>query len=206
MPQYKANNEHRYWMVQQVWESLSDRSVYSRLGDLELSQIKEFLPPSPKTVMEVGCGLGRGSINLNWHYDDPSILWLLGDKNGDVERNTGALGADEVYNDLAATSSFCLLNDMTNFTTFSMHDGWELACPPVDLLVSFCSFGVHVPIEDSIDKLIALSSRDVTMIFGVREPYSEDSFRDKFKEVIFRRHAQEPPFPHQNWLVLRGVK
>lgn len=206
MPEYKAYPEHRYWMVQQVWESLSDRSVYSRLGEFELSQMKEFLPPNPKTVLEIGCGLGRGSINLNWHYNDPNIFWVLGDKTEDVTVNTGQFGANEAYNDLRATESFCALNGLTNFSVLSMHEGWELSTHPVDLVVSFCSFGVHVPIESVMDKLLRLASPDVTMIFGTREYYDETSFADKFKEVIFRRQPHENPFPHQNWLVLRGVK
>ncbi len=209
---YKANEEHRYYMVQQVWEALHDLRVYSELSEFEHQQVWDVLPEAPANIMDLGCGMGRAGIRLAWHYQDvghaPHVVFA--DSTGDSgisTRNTGAWGADEVYNDLALTASFVVLNDVKDFRTFDTRkDNWA-NLPVLDLVTSRCAFGMHQPLEPVMERLLAASARDVVMIFGVRDDhYDGRSFAHLFDEVQYRRQEPIPPFPRQDWLILKGKK
>lgn len=109
---YKHNQEHLYLLLDQVWEAKEehggDLTVYDGLAPYEVSQIKEFLPEDPKVIWEMGAGLGRGSIYLNyWYGAKKSRRWYLFDRNGFSERNTGAFNPkeDEYYNDFMLGAS-----------------------------------------------------------------------------------------------------
>ena len=59
----------------QVPEILSNTDVYERLSKLEYDMVQDVLG-SPSHVLEMGCGLGRMSVFLNWQLKDSSIKWL----------------------------------------------------------------------------------------------------------------------------------
>ncbi len=211
---YKFNDEHLFWTREQVWESDEKYGgtiqVYNDLAPYEVSQIDEYLPyPEDVTnILEFGAGLGRGSVYLKyWTY--PNARFILADRDGSSKENTGAFKPkeDEYYCDFEATKSFCRLNGMDNFAMFDTEkDDWR-QLPKFDFIFSFCSLGMHVPIERYIDQLLEVSDPHVTMIFGTRHAgYNDKSFSDKFEEVIFKPSKGLAPFPLENWLILRGKK
>lgn len=212
---YKFNHEHLSRAEDQVWESKEEYgglSVYDELAPYEYNQIIEFIPHDlgkGYPVYEMGAGLGRGSIYFNHRFHNPNIRYILCDRDGFSERNTGAFNPkeDEYYNDFELTKSFCKLNGMTNFGLFDTEkDDWS-ALPKTEFIFSFCSFGMHVALERYMDRLISISKENVTMIFGTRHAgYNDKSFSDKFKEVIFKPSRGDTKFPIENWLILRGLK
>jgi SAM-dependent methyltransferase len=206
---YKYLPEHRYFMAQQLWESSHDLTIYTRQSFHEFDEIQPFLPENPKVVMDLGCGLGRMGVFLSQAvYKDPEAFYLFADATGDVDQNTGNFGAGEIYNDLALTASFAELNGVKRFTVFNTlkENFRDIVIGPFDLIISVCSFGVHVPIDPYLEDLITLLAPGGTMIFGVREHYDEGSFNGRFREHHFRRVPQEAQYAHQNWLVLRDPK
>src|SRR5665213_3358023 len=142
---YKFSPRHVPFMKEQIWEARHDLGVYSDLAVFEFSQFEGHIG-APKTVLEVGCGLGRGSIFLNHLLHDDDTLFVLADRTG-YTSNSGAFNpeVDEFYNDLELTADFCQQNGIKKFRTFDTEvDDWA-TLPKADLIFSLCSFGMHVP-------------------------------------------------------------
>lgn len=204
---YKYNDDHLVYMKEQIWEAKTDLTVYDRLGAFEFEQIEPYLG-TPKNVLEVGCGLGRGTIFLNHLLGDDTVNYTLADRTG-YTTNTGQYmpQQDEFYNDLKLTKSFCELNNVKNIQTFDTElNDWS-SLPKFDLIFSLCSFGMHVSIKRYMERLKSVSASDTTMIFGTRQAgYNQSSFADEFEEVIFTQIPRQRPFPREDWLILKNPK
>lgn len=204
--EYKYNDQHYEWMMEQQWEAREfGVKYYHELAVHEWNQIHQYLG-HPKTVLELGCGLGRSSVYVNYLLQDDSIQYILADRDGRTT-NTGAFNPvqDEFYNDLEQTEDFCKLNGIKNVMTFDTEDDWS-KLPKVDFVLSTCSFGMHVPIERYIERILSVTEANCTLVFGTRSPtYGPNSFRNLFEEVIFQPGINRmPEFPLENWLILRN--
>ena len=197
------------WMKEQVFEAKEDLSIYEELTEFEHSQYEPFLPSAASTVMDLGSGLGRGAVRLHTRYKNASFI--CADRNGSSNENLGILyqhgGGNEFYNDLELTREFCQLNGIKNISVFDTEvDDWS-SLPQLDLIVSRCSFGFHLPIDKYLDKLIAASSSDVTMIFGMNGLYVHtDHWSSTFREVYHVETPEDKRFPYQKWLIFKGLK
>jgi len=207
---YKYSEAQLVYMKEQIWEARLDLDLYNNLSLYEFIQIEQYLG-NPKTVLEVGCGLGRGSIFLNHLLKDDKIKYILADRSG-YTNNGGSYNPDkdEFYNDLILTEDFCKNNGIKNIRTFDTElDDWT-SLSKVDLIFSLCSFGMHVSIERYIDRLMATANDSCTMIFGTRNAngsqYDENSFKDLFETVIYIPTDHQTPFPHENWLILKNPR
>lgn len=204
---YKFSARHLPFMKEQIWEAKDNLDVYSRLSAFEFDQFQQHIG-RPGIVLEVGCGLGRGTIYLN-HLLQVDGLYILADRTG-YTTNVGAFNpeVDEFYNDLELTQDFCRLNGVRNTMTFDTELGDWRSLPQADLIFSLCSFGMHVRIERYIDRLLSVSKPSTTMIFGTRHPsYGPHSFADRFDEVVFTPGADTRGiFPNENWLILKRPK
>lgn len=202
---YKYSDAHFVYMMEQIWEAKSNADVYNDLSVYEFEQFEQHIG-HPKTVLEVGCGMGRGSIFLNHLLKDDTVQYTLADRTG-YTKNTGAYNPheDEFYNDLSLTESFCKLNGIKNVSTFNTEESdWD-SLQPADLIFSLCSFGMHVSIARYIDRLISVAKPQSTMIFGTRNPvYGPTSFKDRFEEVIFLPSPKVTKFPVEDWLILKN--
>lgn len=207
--EYKYADEHIPWMKEQVWECRPDLRIYSQLSAWEHAQVEDLVPAAPKTVMDLGCGLGRAAIYLDQVvYKDSSIFYVLADRDGMTPTNTGAWGALEYYNKLDLTESFARLNGMRNFITFETNDESWTPLPKFDFITSRYAFGVHQPIEPYLEKLLEHCTDDVTLLLGTRDGhYSNASPFDRyFKTVVNRTGARQNPFPAEDWLYAKDLK
>ncbi|HWY35108.1 MAG TPA: hypothetical protein VNX68_10715 [Nitrosopumilaceae archaeon] len=192
-------------MKDQIWECKDNIDVYSTLSEFEHEQIKNYVPIQPVTVLDLGCGLGRASIYLNYILNRSDIHYILADTTGDTEI-TGGWDKQEFYNKMDLTASFCTLNNLLNIGLFdTQRSDWD-SLSNIDYVMSRCAFGMHFPIESIMDKLLKITTPNVTMIFGTRNRavYSHESFKDLFKEVYFIEQEKQEPYPQQDWLILKG--
>ena len=209
--QYKYKKWHLDLMKEQVWEAKEEIDIYSRLSEREHIQIKDFLPVAPKVVVDLGGGLGRGAIHLNKYYRNPLIKYFILDRDGETG-NTGAFDPkeDEYYNDFEVAEDFCKTNGLFNVVLFDTEkENWNIL-PKADLIVSRCSFGMHVSIERYIDRILSICASRAVCIFGTRGGgYGPDSFADRFEKVDFipdLEWQEDKTFPMQNWLILSNPR
>lgn len=203
---YKYDPVHEYYMKEQIWECKSDITIYAKLSEYEYESYKDYIG-KPHTVLDLGCGIGRVSIYLNQILNDATVHYILLDTTGNTF-NLGRWDMDEYYNDLSVTKSFAELNGLINFEIFESLSGDWGQLKDIDLVISCCSFGMHVPIERYMDKLLAATTPNCTMIFGTRNRglYSENSFNALFDTVTFLRRELQEPFPQEDWLILQNKK
>ena len=204
---YTWTDRHEPLMCEQQWEAKNDLTRYGDVAAFEFPQFAEHLG-TPKIVMDIGCGLGRGAVYLNYLLGG-GVHFILADRHGRTG-NSGAFNPveDEYYNDLDLTADFCRLNGLTGFRTFDTEkDDWA-GLPRVDLILSLCSLGMHVPIERYLDRMISISKPETVMIFGVRELcYRAPPFADRFQETVYIPGLESGNrFPSESWLVLKGPK
>lgn len=193
-------------MKEQIWQARINIDIYNQLSVHEFTQIEKYLG-TPKTVLEVGCGLGRGSIFLNHLLKDDTVEYILADRTG-YTTNTGAYmpKVDEFYNDLNLTADFCTTNGIKNVKTFDTEqDDWA-NLPKVDLIFSLCSFGMHVSIDRYLDRLLSVSKPTTTMIFGVSVGTVSEDNKSKFNETLFIKGQHTRKFPREDWLILKNPK
>lgn len=215
---YKTKPEHLGYINKQITEVHDDLETYSAISEFEYEGYKNFLPNQPKRIMDLGCGLGRVAIYLNAVLQNPDIHYILADTTLDNgHRGLWDAPNGEFYNDLALTKSFVQLNGMTNFETFDvLHEDWD-KLRDIDLIISCCSVGTHVPIERTLSNLLKVASNDCTMIFGIRNwnifsgdknemasNYSQNSFREWFQETYYVSIPHLPPMPQEDWLILKN--
>lgn len=211
--EYKYQPRHIPFMKEQIWEAKQDISIYSEVGYHEFTQIGQFIDTNLQTVIEVGCGLGRGSIFLNNILKNDNVKYIMADRTG-YTQNTGDFNPtnDEFYNDLVLTKDFCELNGINNVSTFDTEiDDWE-QLPRADLIFSLCSFGMHVSIDRYMERLLSVAKPTSTMIFGIRNAngtsgtggnYTTQSFDTLFEEVLLIKGQYIPHLPYEDWLILR---
>ena len=204
---YKFNDVFLKYMHEQIWEAKEDLDIYHNLAQIEFSNFYKFIG-TPKNVLEVGSGLGRGTIYLNHLLKDDTVSYTLADRTG-YTKNTGAFNPkeDEYYNDLELTKEFCKLNDVKNVEVFDTElNDWN-GLKKFDLIFSLCSFGMHVKIERYMQRLLSVSKKSTTMIFGVRHgSYTCQSFANEFDDVLYFVDNSGKNLTRENWLILRNPK
>jgi len=170
----------------QVTQITKDSDFYETISKSEYKAISRHID-NPKTVLDMGCGLGRMSVYLNWMLRDDSIHYILADStSGRIPEKVryGWNPDSGFYNDLKETFDFCRLNGLNNFETFDLKEQKLDTLNDVDLVMSFLSVGFHYPIELYMNKLLEISSPKCVMIFGVRkEKYNIESFKSIFSDI-----------------------
>jgi len=154
---------------------------YTKMCESEFETFKEHIK-RPKVVLDLGCGLGRMSIYMNWILNDSDTHYILCDStNKDVVSiSYGWKPQYSFYSNLEKAEQLCKLNGLVNFEVIDIKSLSKLK--NIDLVMSFLSVGFHYPIEDYIDTLMDITTQDCEMIFGVRKgKYNENSFSSKFK-------------------------
>ena len=170
----------------QVTQIEKDSDFYETMSESEYKTIATRIK-QPKKILELGCGLGRMSVFLNWMLRDDKAQYILADSTPDRIPEKVRYGWDPdsgFYNDLAETFDFCRLNGLNNFETFDLKEHKLEKLSNIDLVMSFLSVGFHYPIEMYMDTLYEITSPSCMMVFGVRRgKYNIESFKHMFSDV-----------------------
>ncbi len=155
----------------------TDRSRISALYENDMKKeylsIKDSLPKTCSSVLDIGCGVAGIDVFLNRHYQDqPSVFYLL-DKTS-VEKsvfyNFSSTGA--FYNSLDIAKKVLLLNGIPEKSVHLLeaNDDHNIEMDgSVDLVISLISWGFHYPVETYLDKVYTLLNNDGSMIIDVRK-------------------------------------
>jgi SAM-dependent methyltransferase len=161
-----------------LWRVTTTPGELRRLGqryenDLaaELSAFAQYLPDSPPTVMDIGCGLGAIDLLLSRHYQHQASFVLV-DRNEFTSRPYyGFRRVAAAYNSLEDTLTFLRTNgmDTTKVTTVNV------ACDPfpqkvhADVVLSLLSWGHHYPISTYLDDVTEMLSLGGVLVVDVRK-------------------------------------
>ena len=174
-------DQYRYLHVSQ---SVVDPEQYKIMCESEWNVIKNHIK-NPQKVLELGCGLGRMSIFINSMLKN-NAHYILADSNGSWSGiKFGWNPVKKYYNDLNATSNFAVLNGLQNFSIFDLETNHLSDLSEIDLVISFLAVGFHFPIENYLEKLLDITTKNVTMIFGVRVgQYKIKDFNRYFNNIL----------------------
>ena len=143
---------------------------YYQLTQNEYKTFQSHLPNFPKTILDLGCGLGRVSVYINKMHDVKDTKYILADSSKISEKITmGWNPGESWYNDLSMTKEFCDLNGLVNYEIFNLINDQLMLLNDIDLVYSFMAVGFHYPIEDYFSILKRIMKKDGIMIFGVRK-------------------------------------
>jgi len=176
----------RDYMAVHVSQTLKNIDIYQTVCESEWDVIKDYIG-NPKTILELGCGLGRMSVYINGMLDDDSIKYILADSNGSPHGKI-KFGwnppKQRYYNNLEMTRKFCDMNGLNNYEIVNLKQ-IKSQVLSVDFVMSFLSVGFHYPIESYMDWLLKILNEGGNMIFGVRKnKYSDHKFEKYFNKCI----------------------
>jgi len=134
-----------------------------------------------KTILDLGCGLGRMACWINAHVPGRSFVLADFDEVSTTEPRYEWEPGDERYSIAAKTREFCATNGLSAMTYRNLAV-LVPSFPRVDLVVSFLAVGFHWPIPDWLLRL-----RSPIFVFGVRaNKYRIEDFTSDFGSVYLR--------------------
>ncbi|XWV24938.1 hypothetical protein QJ856_gp0843 [Tupanvirus deep ocean] len=138
----------------------------------EIEIINTFLTKTPKTVLDIGCGLGIYDLALHDFYKTNIKFYLLDKTTTPEEEKKVFYGHREVaafYNNLDYTEEFLSINGINkeNINCITVEDDIEITknflkqnLSNIDLVISIISWGFHYPIKTYLDTVHDILSDD----------------------------------------------
>jgi len=162
----------------------------------EIETFKNYLPNSPKNIMDIGCGLGIIDIYLNRIFKNSPSFFLLDKNRIDNKIKYGFSANYESYNDLSETKNL-LLNNEINLEQINLCDVEKTINikEKIDLVISLKSMGYHYPVENYLNLFKKHCSQDAIFIFDISKGnYDNLSLTKIFKkvEVVYEENSIHP--------------
>ena len=162
----------------------------------EIETFKNYLPSNVQNVMDVGCGLGIISLNLNKIYLNKPNFFLLDKNRIDKKIKYGFSVNYESYNDLNETKKILSEN---NFEDKQIHlidvEKKIKINKKIDLVISLKSMGYHYPFEEYLQLFEKCCTKNTVFIFDISSGYYGLSlFKNFFNEVsvIYEEESIHP--------------
>jgi len=171
-----------------------DESVRN-LFEKEYETIKNFLPSNALNILDIGCGLAILDIFLAQNYEKPNFFLI--DKNKvDLKIKYGFSKNYESYNNLNETKKILLANNILDEQIFLKNAEEKIDInKKMDLVLSIKSMAFHYPLENYLDLLKRVCTKNTEFIFDIStERYQLDSLSEYFEkiDVIYEEDSQHP--------------
>ena len=171
-----------------------DESVQN-LFEKEYETIKNFLPSNASNILDIGCGLAILDIFLAQNYEKPNFFLI--DKNKvDLKIKYGFSKNYESYNNLNETKKVLLANNILDEQIFIKNAEEKIDInKKMDLVLSIKSMAFHYPLENYLDLLRRVCTKNTEFIFDIStERYQLDSLSEYFEkiDVIYEEDSQHP--------------
>jgi len=152
----------------------------SKLSDYtecpELAQLHKLLSTKqPKRVLELGAGLGRGSVYLKNRYSWDETEFFLADGNSGTQQIAGIHYQLEpgFYNSMLSTCDFCLANGIAEDKLYLVDlENTEIPNVQFDFCFSIKAIGFHWPINEYLNTLQSKIAKGGILAFELRNPQS----------------------------------
>ncbi len=161
----------------------------------EYNSIKKFLPPSCKSVLDIGCGIAGINLFLHDHYKHNINFYLLDREQTDQHIYYGFNKRGSFYNSLSVAKEFLTLNGILDSNIFLLQANPQNSInldEEIDLVVSFISWGYHYPISTYLDEVHSILKKSGILIVDVRkntDGYSQ--LKNKFDQCrVISEHSK----------------
>ncbi len=159
----------------------------------EIETFKDFLPESPKNIMDVGCGLGLINIFLNRFYNNGPNFYLLDKNRIDKKIKYGFSSNYESYNDLDETKRILTESNISENRLFFFDVEKDILIDSkIDLVISLKSMGYHYPFENYLQLFRKCCNKNTIFIFDVSGgSFDESLFKNYFQniEIIYEEKS-----------------
>lgn len=171
-----------------------DESVQN-LFEKEYETIKNFLPSNASNILDIGCGLAILDIFLAQRYKK-SNFFLIDKNKVDLKIKYGFSKNYESYNNLNETKKILLSNNILGEQIFLKNAEEKIDInKKMDLVLSIKSMAFHYPLENYLDLLKRVCTKNTEFIFDIStERYQLDSLSEYFEkiDIIYEEDSQHP--------------
>ena len=183
---------------------ISQEEIENKINDeflKEFNSIKNYLPKNSKNILDIGCGLGVINIYLNDYYSKKSYFTLIDKNYVDKKVAYGFNNNSESYNKLEITKDFLILNGFKKQQLQLINADEKFVLKnKYELIISLFSMGYHYPIENYIDIIKKISTKNTKFIFDLSMEYNElNEVKKYFNKVEIIKNDNEVK---QNYLRL----
>lgn len=149
------------------------KSLYDDDMSKEYQTIKDFLPKTCNSILDIGCGVAGIDVYLDRHYKGQQPDFYLLDRTkveGSVFYGFERTGA--FYNSLDVARTMLTSNGIPDGRVHLLQatDKNEINIEnPVDVVISLISWGFHYPIETYLSRVHGLLSDGGSLIVDIRK-------------------------------------
>jgi len=169
----------------------------------EYRSIREYLPDTVTSILDVGCGIGGINLYLSRHYEDHQPIFYLFDKT-EVSDSVYYQFKDNAafYNSLTVAKEALKRNNVNekNLYTLDADEFEPSSLKRVDCCLSLISWAFHYPLDTYLDDVMECLAEDGSLLIDIRKQtgqfeeatrYFEDydiiESTEKYRRTIFYR-------------------
>ena len=163
------------------------KSMYDRRMREEYDTIKNYLPKTCSTVLDIGCGVAGIDVFINEHFQERSDFYLLDRTH--IENNVYYMFSSKgaFYNSLPVAKQLLIQNGISeeNIHLLEAREDNDIRVDKkINLVISLISWGFHYPLSTYLDRVYTLLEKTGSLILDVRKGTGGfDELKQKFSTV-----------------------
>ncbi len=172
------------------------KNLNQQTEDLFKKEFQTFegcLPENIDSVLDIGCGLGVINIFLNQKYKNNLSFFLLDKDKIDSSIKYGFSKDYESYNDLTETKNLLCNNGLNDDQVYIENVDNKINIKlKIDLIISLKSMCYHYPLENHLELLKNVCTKDTEFILDVTGGLYSEEFMNKYFEyskIIYQEES-----------------
>ncbi len=159
----------------------------------EFQTFEDCLPENIDSILDIGCGLGVINIFLNQKYKNNLSFFLLDKDKIDSSIKYGFSKDYESYNDLNETKNLLCNNGLNDDQVYIENVDNKINIKlKIDLIISLKSMCYHYPLENHLELLKNVCTKDTEFILDVTGGLYSEEFMNKYFEyskIIYQEES-----------------
>ena len=172
------------------------KNLNQRAEDLfkkEFQTFENFLPQNVDSILDIGCGLGIINIFFNQKYKNDLKFFMLDKDKIDSTIKYGFAENYESYNDLSETENLLYANGINKEQLYIQNVDKKIDINlKLDLIISLKSMCYHYPLENYLDLLKKICTKDTEFILDITGGLYSNEFLNKyfdFAKIIYEENG-----------------